>query len=724
MTVEHDMSPEPMPPSANQLRRKEPMTVRWVGVGASPTIEGIQSVTVDPDADVASEGTAEWLVTNGLGGYASGTITGLVTRRFHGYLIAALPAPRGRTMMLNHLFISISTDEGSARLSEQRDPQYADMPMASLREFRLELGLPVWTFEHQGHVIEKRVVMPHRQNTVLITCRHVSGAGNLQISFDPWIQFRPHEGTLSGLIDNQYALRVVPGRYEIEDTLAVGLPPLRIQLVGAHPKFHLEDRRIRDVKYLIEQSRGYDASGDLYSPGTLHADLPCGGSVTLIASVEDWRTITALSPEHALEAERMRRERLVKFAHPSLQTSIGSELVLAADQFVIHPAGRIEDAARAHAIGDEERTIIAGYHWFTDWGRDTMISLEGLTLATGRVAEAGYILRTFAKYLKDGLIPNMFPEGSGEGLYHTADATLWFFHATDRYINVSGDRDTLNRLLPNFEEIIALHQRGTRFGIRIDPADGLFVQGAPGYQLTWMDAKVGDLVVTPRRGKSVETNALWYNALRLMEKWMASEYGDKERAQRYGAIADRVRESFNTRFWNERSGALFDVVDGETGDDDAIRPNQLFAISLPYAVLDPQHWKAVVDVVHDQLLTPYGLRSLAPGHSDYQPRYFGDLRARDLAYHQGTVWPWLIGPFVDAWRRVYPDKLETLQPIALSLGKHLMKACVGSVSEIFDAEPPYTPRGCCAQAWSVAELLRLLTTVTVTDSDFLEHKAA
>jgi glycogen debranching enzyme len=228
-------------------------------------------------------------------------------------------------------------------------------------------------------------------------------------------------------------------------------------------------------------------------------------------------------------------------------------------------------------------------------------------------------------------------------------------------------------------------------------------------------------VVTPRRGKSVETNALWYNALRLMEKWMASESGHTEGAQRYGAIADRARVSFNARFWNERSGALFDVVDGETGDDDAIRPNQLFAISLPYAVLDPQHWKAVVDVVHDQLLTPYGLRSLAPGHPDYQPRYFGDLRARDLAYHQGTVWPWLIGPFVDAWRRVYPDKLETLQPIALSLGKHLMKACVGSVSEIFDAEPPYTPRGCCAQAWSVAELLRLLTTVTVTDSDFLEQ---
>jgi predicted glycogen debranching enzyme len=692
---------------------------RSIGRGLSPGIEEVRSVTVDPDTTDLSEGMPEWLVTNGLGGYASGTITGVVTRRFHGYLIAALPAPRGRTMMLNHLIITISTDDGSARLSQQRDPEQFQVPMATLREFRLELGLPVWTFEYQGHVIEQRVIMPHRQNTVLIMCKRVSGAGNVQVSFDPWIQFRPHEGMLSGLIDNQYALRVAAGRYEIEDTLAVGLPPLRIHLHGAPLKIRLDDRRIRDVKYVIEQSRGYDASGDLYSPGTLNAALPGDGSVTLIASVEDWRTINALSPEQALQAERIRRERLIKFAHPALQTRVGSALVLAADQFVIHPAGRIEDAARAHAIGDEERTIIAGYHWFTDWGRDTMISLEGLTLATGRTTEAGYILRTFAKYLKDGLIPNMFPEGTGEGLYHTADATLWFFHAMDRYANVSGDRDTLNRLLPSFEQIIALHQRGTRFGIRIDPADGLFVQGTPEYPLTWMDAKVADLVVTPRRGKCVEINALWYNALRLMEKWIAAEYGDKETAKHYGAMADQVHQSFNARFWNERSGALFDIVDGETGDDDAIRPNQVFAISLPYPVLDPQHWKAVVDVVHDQLLTPYGIRSLAPGHPAYQSRYFGDVRARDVAYHQGTVWPWLIGPFVDAWSRVYPDKLDELQPVALSLGKHVIRACAGSISEIFDAEPPYTPRGCCAQAWSVAEALRLLT--VITDSELIDQ---
>jgi predicted glycogen debranching enzyme len=558
-------------------------------------------------------------------------------------------------------------------------------------------------------VIEVRIIMPHRQNTVFITCQRVSGTGKMQLSFDPWIQFRPHEGALSGLADNQYALRVSSGHYEIEDVLDVGLPPLRMKVLGGRSNIAVDERRIRNVKYLVEQSRGYDASGDLYSPGLFRADLEVGAPVTLVASVEDWRTIEALSPAEALAIECTRRERLLKIAHPALHTSIGSELVLAADQFLINPAGRLEDAATAHAAGDEERSVIAGYHWFTDWGRDTMISLEGLTLATGRIQEAGYILRTFAKYLKDGLIPNMFPEGKGEGLYHTADATLWFFHAAKRYVDVSGDHDTLDRLLPRFEEIISLHERGTRFGIHVDPADGLLVQGAPAYQLTWMDAKVGDLVVTPRRGKAVEINALWYNALRLMEEWVFTR--DAEAAKRYRALADRARESFNRRFWNEGSLALFDVIDGEGGDDAAIRPNQIFAVSLPHAVLDRERWKAVVDIVRDRLLTPYGLRSLAPGHPAYQPQYFGDLRARDLAYHQGTVWPWLIGPFVDAWRRVYPDRLEELQPIAQSLGKHLAHSCIGSISEIFDAESPYTPRGCCAQAWSVAEMLRLMTII-------------
>ena len=686
-------------------------SVQWIGIGTAPIFEGIQSTTVNPDAQVATEGAPEWLVTNALGGYACGTMTGMVTRRFHGYLIAALPSPRGRTMMLNHLHEVIETEAAKVRLAEQPDPEGGRRPLAALREFRLDLGMPVWTYEHAGQVLEKHVLMPHRQNTVYIIYTRKAGDGPMRITLDPWIHFRPHEGPLSGPIEGTYAVRAMGGRYEIADTKDVGLPPLCLEVVGGDGRFAINDRRIRNVRYLLEQSRGYDASGDLYSPGSFTASLEVGKSVALVASVEDWRTIEALSPERAIAAERMRRERLVHIAHPALHTSVGSELVLAADQFIIHPAGRLEDAAMAHATGDEERTIIAGYHWFTDWGRDTMISLEGLTIATGRVQEAGYILRTFAKYLQDGLIPNMFPEGTGQGLYHTADATLWFFHATSRYLEASGDRDTLMRLLPRFQEIIAFHERGTRFGIGLDPSDGLLRQGAPGYQLTWMDAKVGDLVVTPRRGKAVEINALWYNALRLIEGWAKDELHDTAAADHYRALADRARESFNARFWNEQAGCLFDVIDGEDGHDPAIRPNQLLAIAMPHAILDPKWWKPVVDVVHDQLLTPYGLRSLAPGHPDYQPQYFGDLRARDLAYHQGTVWPWLIGPYFDAWRRVYPDRVHEIEATMKSLGQHLASACIGSISEIFDAEPPFTPRGCCAQAWSIAEAVRVLAAI-------------
>jgi predicted glycogen debranching enzyme len=357
------------------------------------------------------------------------------------------------------------------------------------------------------------------------------------------------------------------------------------------------------------------------------------------------------------------------------------------------------------AAGDEARTVIAGYHWFTDWGRDTMISLDGLTLTTGRPVEAGYILRTFAEYIRDGLIPNLFPEHEKEGLYHTADATLWFFEAIHRYLQATDDRTTLRLLLPKLQEIVEYHQQGTHFGIGVDPVDGLLRQGAEGYQLTWMDAKVDDWVVTPRRGKAVEINALWFNALCLLAGWVREEQGE-EAAGSLGKPAEQVRESFNTRFWYEEGGYLYDLVDGEKGDDPACRPNQIFAISLTHPVLERSRWEPMVGTVRERLLTPFGLRSLAPGHPDYKPQYYGDLRARDAAYHQGTVWAWLIGPFVDAWLKVHPDDNAGARRFLEGLIDHLGEACIGSISEIFDAEPPYTPRGCVAQAWSVAETLR------------------
>jgi predicted glycogen debranching enzyme len=333
-----------------------------------------------------------------------------------------------------------------------------------------------------------------------------------------------------------------------------------------------------------------------------------------------------------------------------------------------------------------------------------MISLEGLTICTGRQREAGYILRTFGHYVHDGLIPNMFPEGTKQGLYHTADATLWFFHAIHRYVTATGDRSTLRQLMPKLKSIFECHMKGTRFGIGVDHADGLLRQGEEGYQLTWMDAKVDNWVVTPRRGKAVEINALWYNALSLFARWLHEE-GDPLASQ-VDEAATRARESFNARFWSDECGYLYDVVDGEQGNDAACRPNQIFAISLDYPVLDESRWRPVFDVVRDRLLTPVGLRSLAPGDRDYKPQYYGDLRARDAAYHQGTVWAWLIGPFIDAYLRLYPGDLSGARACLRGFEHHQSEAGIGTISEIFDADEPYTPRGCIAQAWSVAEVLR------------------
>jgi predicted glycogen debranching enzyme len=300
----------------------------------------------------------------------------------------------------------------------------------------------------------------------------------------------------------------------------------------------------------------------------------------------------------------------------------------------------------------------------------------------------------------------MFPEGRNEGLYHTADATLWFFQALHCYFAETDDRGTLQLVLPKLLHIFECHMGGTRFGIRVDPEDGLLRQGEEGYQLTWMDAKVDDWVVTPRRGKAVEINALWYNALRLLEGWLDHE-GHEDEAERVRAAAERVCESFNRRFWSDALGHLFDVVDGPEGDDPVCRPNQLLAISLEHPVLDHERWDAVVETARERLLTPLGLRSLAPGHPDYKARYFGNLRARDAAYHQGTVWGWLIGPFVDAWLKLHPEERAGARKLLDGFLPHLSEAGVGSISEIFDAEEPYTPRGCISQAWSVAEVLRL-----------------
>ncbi len=648
----------------------------------------------------------EWLVTNGRGGYASGTLAGAVTRRYHGQLIAALPAPLGRTVMLNHLFEELRLPDGvHVPLGCREDHVGLRLECAPfVREYALEDGLPVWHFQVGDFTLEKRVLMPHQQNTVFVRYRLLDSPGPLRLRLRPSVHFRPHEAPVSTPRYQPYTIRIVEDRYELAGD--PDLPPLRLRPYssGELPAFVIDAHVFTQIVYRIEAGRGYESRGELWSPGYFRADLEPGGEVAFAASVEEWEVIAALNPLAGSAAELERRQRLRALA-PQTTDELASQLVYAADQFLITPSGRVEDAARALAAGEELRTVIAGYHWFTDWGRDTMISLEGLTLCTGRLREAAFVLRTFSHYVRAGLIPNMFPDHSTAGLYHTADATLWYFHAIDRYLAYTGDMYTLNFLLPTLHDIVQHHLRGTRFGIGVDAQDGLLRQGEEGYQLTWMDAKVDGWVVTPRRGKAVEINALWYNALCLLEQW-SREAGQEAEAAQLHEQAAKTYESFNRRFWFEQGGHLYDLIDGEQGNDSACRPNQVLAISLCHPVLEPPRWEAVLQVVQERLLTPFGLRSLSPEHPDYKPRYDGDLRARDAAYHQGTVWAWLIGPYIDAWLKLHPQDAAGVSHLLDGFNAHVNEYGVGSIAEIFDAEPPFTPRGCIAQAWSVAEVLR------------------
>jgi predicted glycogen debranching enzyme len=558
--------------------------------------------------------------------------------------------------------------------------------------------LPVWLYKIDKISLEKRLMLIHQQNTTLITYKLLTRGADAKLKLRPLIHFRLHEEPVARLA-HPYEFTV--GKEQFEIASREFRQPLRLLLHSASWSHTVDHNRIEDAYYRAEHQRGYQELGDLCSPGFFDVDLTAGEAVTLIASAEPWEQIRAIVPDSTYLGERARRRALLAQSHPETRAGPTAELVLAADQFLIYPLGRLNDGA-----GDEpRRTVIAGYHWFTDWGRDTMISLEGLTLVTGRQQEARTILSCFAEAIREGLIPNLFPEGARNGLYHTSDATLWFFHALDRYVEATDDRDLLRRLLPKLTEIVDHHLRGTQFGIGIDPSDGLLRQGQEGYQLTWMDAKVDDWVVTPRRGKAVEINALWYNALRLLERWLGEEGWVKE-AETIERHAARVRDSFNARFWYGEGGYLYDVVDGENGDDSSCRPNQVMAFSLRYPVLERARWERVLSVINERLLTPYGLRSLAAGHPDYKDKYFGDLRSRDAAYHQGTVWAWLMGPFIDAWLRVHPGDFATARGFLDGLIAHLGDAGIGTISEVFDAEPPFRPRGCIAQAWSVAEVLR------------------
>ena len=629
----------------------------------------------------AAAANKEWLVTNGLGGYASGMIAESPQRRHDGILVAALDAPWGRSVMLDRLDETLTIDG-------------ATVPLFQLfTEFRLDGGLPVWRFDGHGVEIERRLVMPHGQNTTWIAYRLLSG-GPATIGIRPWFHMRSSDGWLDQPLLEPRRFNDDQGRIEI----AMGtMPPVRLSAPGA--LLHRDGDRIVPAFRRIEAERDYPPEAPLWSPCAL--SLPLGANdASVMATTEDWTTALALTASQAWDAEQLRRSRLIAAAHPALRHGVAAQMVLAADAFIFEPRGRPEMMARARAMGDDICSIIAGYPWFNDWGRDTMISLEGLTLVTGRHREARQILGTFAHYVRDGLIPRNVPDGRGENEYQAADATLWFVHAIGRYLHYTGDWATVTEFLPVLVDIADHHRHGTLYGIGVDPADGLLRQGDPRYMLTWMDS------ATPRRGKAVEINALWYNTLMLLAEWF-TRAGDHRAAEQALADASRCRDSFNRRFVNPSTGFLFDLVDGEGPDDPDLRPNQLLAIALPHPVLNPECWPGVVDATRKYLLTPVGLRSLWPLAADYRGQYAGNLGSRDFAYHRGTVWPWLIGPFADAWLRVHPNDHATITDLLIGFTPHLADYAVGTIAEVFDGEPPHRPRGCTAQAWSVAEWLRI-----------------
>lgn len=649
----------------------------------------------------------EWLVALGNGGYASGSVGGVPRRRHHGMLIAGLPAPLGRTLTLSHLREEIESADGTtARLwGEHLVGQEPVLHGAEwFEQFSLRDGLPYWRYRAGDALLQKRITPVFRKNMVVVHYELLTRDAAATLSLRPLVQFRGHDAAVSTPVDGGIWKRDGDGSVEISASNAA--TPLRMKLAGQELQFLDDPCELESCFYPIEHRRGYDHVGPLWSPGCLRAALSVERPVTLVVSTDTWEEIGALDVDALAEAERARRGELLGASGNPTQP-LQQELVLAADQFLIRPAPRLADPEQGARGGGHEdrRSVIAGYPWFTDWGRDTMISLPGLTLATGRHDEARRILLTFADYVRDGLIPNLFPEGHDVGMYHTADATLWFFQAVAAYHAASGDEEILARLYPTFTEIVGAHLAGTHYGIGVDAEDGLLRQGAPDVQLTWMDAKVEDWVVTPRRGKAVEINALWFNALRHYSTWL-QRLGHEQQAAEATRWADRAGESFNRRFWYAEGGYLYDVIDGESGDDALLRPNQLFAISLPHPVLDRARWQAVIEKVTDELFTPVGLRSLAPSGADYQGLYDGDLRTRDGAYHQGTVWAWLLGPYLEACEKADAEPAAARRAILNAMDAHLSEACIGQVSEIFDGDQPHTPRGCFAQAWSVAELLR------------------
>lgn len=639
----------------------------------------------------------EWLVTNGLGGFAAGTLGEANTRRYHGLLIAALKPPLGRTMTVAKLDVTAKYCGRDYGLStnEFADGSIDPHGYRHIERFRLENGLPVWEYAFNDALVEKRLIMPHGENTTLVQYRVLRSNMPVHLEIRPLCTYRDFHSHTHGGWDFSWN----PLKDGFRITAYDGAQPYEVRIVG-QAEVISEAAWFWRFRHRMESFRGLDDSEDLFGPGTFQAVLAAGQSVTVLISTEK-QPSSNFNTVH--RAELARYATLLEQSGQSDQPAWIRQLVVAADQFIV---------ARPTASAADGRTIIAGYPWFGDWGRDTMIALPGLTLITGRFDIARNILKTFAEHIVKGMVPNRFPESGEEPEYNTVDATLWYIHAVRMYTLRSQRLDLATELFETLMDLIDWHRRGTRYHIRIDPEDGLLMSGEKGVQLTWMDAKVGDWVVTPRTGKAVEINALWYNAL-LCVADLAIRLNKAEVAKQLQQQATLVAQSFQ-QFWSDDLGYLHDVIDGPEGTagedgrnyDGSLRPNQIFAVSLPFSPLDKDQQRAVVDACACHLTTSYGLRSLAPSAAQYVGHYGGGSLARDGAYHQGTVWSWLLGPFAESHYRVYGDA-DSARSFLRPLGLHLREACVGTISEIFDAEAPHAARGCFAQAWGVSETLRV-----------------
>jgi predicted glycogen debranching enzyme len=646
------------------------------------------TIDIDRPIDLERALSREWLVTNGLGGYASGTVAGINTRRYHGLLVAAIEPPVKRMLLLAELeewLFTPGLDPQALSAQEYWDGTIFPEGFQQLETVEIDGMLPRFRWSIQGRTIEKRIWMEHGVNRTVIAYRLIDGEP-VSLRLRPLFAHRDYHEQRHG-----------PGGFDTAETSngwLIDAKGIRSYLeLRPAPGVHSQPDWYWRILHRTERERGLDDEEDLFTPGYVDLDMQPGDSVALTIGTEalpaGWNLAASI---HAAE----RRQQA--FIDPGAGHPLARQLLVAADQF---RAGRCLGIPK-ETPGAMGRTVIAGYHWFTDWGRDSMISLAGLSMRPGTIWEARAVLDTNMRYLDQGVIPNHFPDRGEAPAYNTIDATLWMFQALAAYLVASGDWRFVENRLSTLEEVIEWHLRGTRHNIKVDEVDGLLAGGEDGYALTWMDARVQDWVVTPRRGKPIEVNALWYNALRLTADWC--ERAGRP-AGRYRQLAAEAYESAQLRYWNATGEYFYDCVDGPDGDDPSLRPNQVIAFALVYPLLEGDRARMALEVVTRKLLTPFGLRTLAPDDPRYLPRYRGDQKQRDGAYHMGMVWPWLLGPYLDAHRRLCGESNIVAEATAPFL-EHLREAGLGTISEIFEPEPPFRPVGCIAQAWSVAEILR------------------